>query len=79
MGKDDQANWNRLVNEGLCYDGQSNTRYPFQVMSKKFGRAFIDYLRAAWQANDGCLSDEEFCQLNGGIPASLFQKTVAAR
>lgn len=43
-------------------------------MSKKFGKVWIDYLRAAWQANEGCLTEEEFRAVNGGIPEKFMAK-----
>lgn len=57
MSRNDQEDWNRLVNEGLAFEGGSNTRFPFAVMSKKFGKVWIDYLMAAWKSNEGCLSE----------------------
>lgn len=70
----DQDDWNRLVREGLDFEGPTNTRFPFPQMSKRFGKAWVEYCQVAWAANEGCLTPEEFCQLNGGIPAGFFAK-----
>lgn len=45
-------------------------------MSKAYGLAYIEYLQAAWQANAGCLTEEEFCRVNGGVPKGFFDKKV---
>ena len=68
--------WARLVSEGLQEDGDSNVRLPFKKMSKKFGLAYIEYLQAAWKANAGCLTEDEFCEINGGVPRGFFDKKV---
>jgi len=64
------------VAEGLVVDGDSNTKYPFKKMSKAYGLAYIEYLQAAWKANADCLSEVEFCEINGGVPKGFFDKTV---
>jgi len=69
-------NWSRLVAEGLVTDGDTNTKLPFKKMSKAYGLAYIEYLQAAWQANAGCLTEEEFCRVNGGVPKGFFDKKV---
>jgi hypothetical protein len=73
---DEQDEWNRLVRDGLTTEGDTNTRFPFQGMSRKFGRAWIEYCQVAWAANDGCLTEEEFCRINGGIPAKFFAAKI---
>lgn len=69
-------NWNRFVREGLLFDEETNVKLPFKKMSKKFGLCYINYLKAAWAANDGCLTEESFCTINGGIPKGFFDKKV---
>lgn len=71
-----QDEWNRLVTEGLSDDGQSNTRFPFSTMSKKFGLAWLEYCKVAWQANEGCMSEDEFCKINGEIPRKFFETKI---
>lgn len=69
------ASWNRLVREGLIVDGAVNVRYSFAKMCKRYGQAYIDYLRAAWAAR-GDLPESEFCRLNGGVPVSFLSKLL---
>lgn len=71
----ENALWNKLVIEGLTYDGEANTSLPFVGMSRKYGKAWIAYLTAAWQARDG-LSTADFCRLNGGVPESFVEKNL---
>jgi hypothetical protein len=67
--------WRQLVTEGLTYNSETNTTRPFGLMSKRFGRAWIDYIQAAWEARDE-LSDEEFCRLNGDVPLTFIEKNL---
>lgn len=68
--------WSRLVRDGLSDTGPTNTRFPFSVMSKKFGLAWIEYCKISWLSNEGCLTEIEFCEINGGIPSGFFQKHI---
>jgi len=67
------ADYNRLLADGLRYDGESNTRFQFSVMSKRFGKAYIDYLIASYKAKDE-LSNVDFCLLNGEVPEKFLVK-----
>lgn len=69
-------NWSRFVHDGLVLGENSNVKFPFGKMCKKFGLCFINYTKAAWEANAGCLTEEEFCAINGGIPKGFFDKKV---
>ena len=53
----------------------ANFRVAFKKLTKKYGREFIAYSKAAWEANDG-LSEEEFCRLNGNMPKGFFDRKV---
>lgn len=65
--------WRQLVTEGLVYGGDVNSRLPFTGMSQRYGKAWIDYLNAAWEAR-GDLTDEEFCRLNGTVPPTFLAR-----
>lgn len=70
--------WRQLVTEGLSYNGETNCTKPFREMSKRFGAAWIEYLRAAWIAH--CeMTDEEFCRLHGGIPIGFLHNLSLGR
>lgn len=69
-------NWNRFVREGLLVGEESNVKFTFKKMSKKFGLCYINYVKAAWEANAGCFTEEEFCVINGNVPQGFFDKKV---
>ena len=50
--------WSRLINEGLNFNGQTNTKYNFGAMSKRFGLAYIYYLNLAWIIKDNLTNQE---------------------
>ena len=67
--------WSRLLLSGYTTD-TGCAKFPFAVMTKKFGKNYLDYLSASWAAwgkEDGL---PEFLEIHGGIPESLFQKKV---
>ena len=78
-GRAKADDWNRFVKEALVLDGELNVSLPFKKLTKKFGLAYIDYLKASWQANDACLTVEEFCAINGNVPKGFFDKKVKER
>ena len=57
-------------------EGEKNFKYDFGQMTKKYGQAYIEYCRAAWAVNDGVMTEDEFCIMNGGIPRGFFEKKV---
>lgn len=67
--------WNRLLDKGLCYNGETNINYEFSKMTKLFGLAYIEYLKAAYKAKE-ILSDEDFCRLNGSIPIKFLENKI---
>jgi len=71
--------WSRFVREALVTDGDSNVALPFKKLTKNYGRAYIEYLRAAWTANEGCLTESEFCEINGGVPPRLTALITSSR
>lgn len=50
-----------------------NWKYPFKTMSQKYGKEFIETIKAMWEANGGCQTEEEFCAMND-VPKSFFEK-----
>jgi hypothetical protein len=70
------SDWTRFVSEATITDGDTNVKGEFKSLTKKFGLAYIEYCKVAWQANDGCLTEEEFCRINGNIPKGFFDNKV---
>ena len=73
---DPVKDWNRFVSEALVCGDDTNVSLEFKQLTKRYGLSYINYLKAAWQANDGCLSEEEFCQINGKVPLGFFNNKV---
>lgn len=53
-----------------------NFKYDFKIMTRKYGKEFIEMCKSMWQANGGCQTEEEFCKMNANMPKSLFEKTI---
>jgi len=51
----------------------SNWKYSFEVMSRKFGRDFIEILKIMWMISDQ--TENDFCEMNI-IPKSFFEKVI---
>lgn len=66
--------WIDFCENGLQeFDGNSNVRYPFPKMTKRFGKNYIQYLEAAFEARDE-MSLEEFCKINGEVPPKFLNR-----
>jgi len=52
-----------------------NWNSDFKIISKKYGRDFIDIISAMWAANDGVQTEEEFCEMNG-LPKPFFENVI---
>lgn len=78
MNEREISDWNRLLAEGM-YQGDdvdtynSNVKYSFDKMCVKYGKAYIEYLKAAWLAKDE-LPEHEWASLNGNVPKSFINK-----
>jgi hypothetical protein len=53
-----------------------NFKHDFGVMTKKFGNAYIEFCKAAWEANDGVMSEEEFMKMNANMPRGFFDRVI---
>lgn len=61
----------RIVEAMDFESNDNNWKFPFKKMSKKYGKEFIEILRAMWYANDGAQTEDQFCEMNG-IPKPFF-------
>jgi hypothetical protein len=68
--------WDNFITSMDFESDTSNFKYEFGVMTKKYGQAYIEFCKAAWFANDGVMTEEEFMKMNGNMPRSFFDKTV---
>ena len=55
---------------------EANFTVSFKILTKKYGREFKAYAQAAWLANDGILTEDQFMKMNAGIPKGYFDKVV---
>lgn len=70
--------WDNFIENAMDPESDtSNFKYPFKVMSKKFGQAYIVFCRAMWEANEGIMTEDEFMVMNGGMPKSFFDKVIS--
>ena len=70
MFKCTDKEWTRFVEEGLVEVEESNTKYDFKKMCKKFGLAYLHYLEITYKIKD-TMTDEEFRKINGNIPSKF--------
>jgi len=60
---DELERWNYFAKNGFpddFSDKNSNVKYGFKKMCEKFGKSYIDYLKAAWAAwNTRCGTEEK--------------------
>jgi len=68
--------WRNFLDSMDFESDDKNFKYEFKIMTRKFGRAYIEYCKAAWMANDGVQSEEEFMKMNGDMPSKFFEKTI---
>jgi hypothetical protein len=70
---------NIMINRVIeAMDFESNTKnwkFPFDRMTKFYGRDFIEMVKSMWEVNGESQTEEEFCEMNG-IPTSFFEKTI---
>lgn len=83
MSKDDSSAWTRFLQEGFTQAPNPDSigtflvsRFPFDKMTKKFGKAYVDYLSIAFAAwTTECGSEIDFLDYHT-IPVPFFEKTV---
>lgn len=70
----DIKGWEDFCENGLqVFDGESNVSNNFQKMTKRFGKYYLAYLQAAYEARDQ-MTEEEFCKINGDIPQGFLKR-----
>lgn len=68
------TDWDRLLSESMYVGGETNFKHSFDKLTKKNGKAYKDYIKAAYSCKD-YLTDEEFCILNH-LPIKLLPKFI---
>lgn len=77
MIKQNKNKMNRKdITEAIDFESdEKNFKYPFKTMTKKYGKDYIDIIKALWESNGGGQSDEEFCKMND-LPSDFFYKNI---
>jgi len=69
--------WDKFIDE--TFDKESDTQnfiYPFKVMTKKYGRQYMEYCRASWVTCNSFMSPTEFCAMHANMPIGFFNKRI---
>lgn len=68
--------WEKFI---MIFDFESDTsnfKISFKDITKKYGNAYIEYCKSAWNVNDGVMTEDEFMKMNGDIPKGFFDKNI---
>lgn len=68
--------WESFINVMDFESDDTNFKVKFNILTKKYGQAYIDYCRTMWSINEGVLSEEEFRKMNGDMPETFFNKNI---
>jgi hypothetical protein len=67
---------NNRILEAMDFKSDTlNWKYSFKNMCSKYGKDFIETLKAMWKANGGGQTEEEFCTMNN-LPKEFFDKHI---
>lgn len=67
--------WSDLLNNAVILNGPTNFKHEFKVLTRRFGKAYKEYIKISYQVKDNQLSDESFCLLNH-LPINLLDKFI---
>lgn len=66
---------NRII-EAMDFESNTkNWKFPPNIMSKKYGREYIETLKAMWEANGDGQTEDAFCEMND-LQKDFFNKVV---
>lgn len=71
-----QITYKRLMEVMYFESDDSNFKVDFKVLTKKYGRDFVDYCKIVWESCKEFQTEEEFCKMNGNIPKGFFDKVI---
>ena len=66
--------WDNFVESIDFESDDTNFKYEFKIMTKKYGRAYIEYCKDMWDSTD--MNEDEFCKMNGNIPVGFFKNKI---
>ena len=72
----ENESWNMLISIMDFESDTSNFKISFKDITKKYGRAYIVFCKAQWEANEGVMTEDEFMKMNGDMPRGFFEKNI---
>ena len=72
-----QKAWDNFMSNAIDIESNSsNFKFDFNVLSKKYGQAYISFCKAMWVANENVMTEVEFINMNGKMPKGFFDKVL---
>jgi len=68
--------WDKFLSSIDFESDTNNFKYPFKIMTKKYGIQFIEFCKASWKANEDEVGISEFCELNANMPIGFFNGRI---
>ena len=66
----------KIIFEAFDFESDvKNFKFTFKIMTKKFGRSFIEYCRIMWYVDEE-KNIEKFCKMNADMPIGFFENTI---
>lgn len=69
--------WEKFVTDAFDTESDDhNFKYDFKTISKKYGRQYMEFCRAAWTTCSDIMSPEKFCAMNANMPIGFFKAKI---
>ena len=68
--------WNKFIDIMDFDSNDSNFKISFKDITRKYGNAYIEFCKSAWEANGESQTEEEFMKMNANMPRSFFDKVI---
>ena len=68
--------WEKFYKTFDFENSENNFKYDFKMMTKKYGRQFIEYCKASWLVNCEDMTEENFCKMNANMPIGFFKSKI---
>ncbi len=76
MNSIENKTWMNIISVIDFESDTSNFKVNFKVLTKKYGKSYIELCKLMWSTNNDVLTVDEFCKLNGEIPINFFNKVI---
>ncbi len=69
--------WTKFMNDAFDMESDvQNFKYEFKTITKKYGRQYMEFCRAAWTTCKDIMTVGEFCTMNAGMPVGFFRAKI---